>query len=275
MKARLICIDMDGTLLNDDHIISDENKKALKYAVDNGVKIAITTGRLFTSAKYYSDLIGVNAPIISSNGAFIKEKDRDEVIYKETLSFDETIEINKILSKYDITTYFNTFDTVISREEFPEDYTYFKINKSLPLDCRVKLVVADDIEAYLEKEDGNILKAISLSIGRNHSHLLEAKEELKSLNKYEVVSSGDYNFEVMKKGTSKGKAVQKLAEMLDISKEEIMCIGDSENDLSMINFAGIGVAMGNGLQIVKDEADFITDTHNNSGVAKAIMKYVK
>lgn len=274
MTIKLICTDMDGTLLNDDHIVSEENKKALKYAVDKGVKIAITTGRLFTSAKYYSDVIGVNAPIISSNGAYIKEKDKDEVIYQETITTEEAIEIYDILSKYDITTYFNTFDTVISSEAFPEEYPYFKINKTLPEDCRVKLVVSENIKDYIKQCDGHILKAISLSIGRNHSHLLKAKEELKSLSKYEVVSSGEYNFEIMKKGTSKGKSVQKLAEILNIPMSEVMCIGDSENDLSMIKVAGVGVAMENGLQIIKDAATFTTDTNNNHGVAKAIMKYI-
>ena len=77
----------------------------------------------------------------------------------------------------------------------------------------------------------------------------------------------------MKKDTSKGNAVKHLAKMLNISRDEIMCIGDSENDLSMIRYAGIGVAMGNGLDILKNEADFITDSNVNSGVSKAIKKF--
>ena len=73
---------------------------------------------------------------------------------------------------------------------------------------------------------------------------------------------------------SKGNAVAYLADMLNITQEEVMCIGDSENDLSMINYAGIGVAMGNGLDMVKEAADFVTDTNDNSGVAKAINHFV-
>ena len=73
---------------------------------------------------------------------------------------------------------------------------------------------------------------------------------------------------------SKGNAVAYLADMLSVAQEEIMCIGDSENDLSMINYAGIGVAMGNGLDMVKEAADFVTDTNDNSGVAKAINHFV-
>lgn len=74
--------------------------------------------------------------------------------------------------------------------------------------------------------------------------------------------------------SSKGNAVKKLAENFGLSPENVICIGDSENDLSMLRYAGLGVAMGNGLDIVKEEADFITDTNLNSGVAKVIEKFV-
>ncbi len=81
MSYKLICIDMDGTLLNNKHEISERNKEAIKKATERGVKVAVTTGRLFTSAKYYAGLLGVKTPIISCNGAFIREKDEDKIIY--------------------------------------------------------------------------------------------------------------------------------------------------------------------------------------------------
>ena len=78
----------------------------------------------------------------------------------------------------------------------------------------------------------------------------------------------------MKKGSSKGEAVQYLANYLSLDRSEVMCIGDSENDLSMIEFAGIGVAMGNAIDKVKKASTFITESNTNSGVAKAIMKFI-
>ncbi|MDU5414364.1 MAG: HAD-IIB family hydrolase, partial [Clostridium perfringens] len=104
--------------------------------------------------------------------------------------------------------------------------------------------------------------------------LFKAKEELKKYEDLEVVSSSPSNFEVMNKGTSKGRAVKVLADILNINREEIMCLGDSENDLSMIEFAGLGVAMGNAEEFLKEKADYITDTNENDGVAKAIEKFV-
>ena len=89
-----------------------------------------------------------------------------------------------------------------------------------------------------------------------------------------MVSSRFDNFEVMNKGVSKGNAVKILADYYGINSEQVICIGDSENDLSMIKFAGLGVAMGNGSQVVKEAAQYITDSNNCDGVAKVIEKFV-
>lgn len=105
--------------------------------------------------------------------------------------------------------------------------------------------------------------------------LKEAKEELIACTTdLEVVSSWDDNFEIMKKGSSKGEAVQMLAKHLGVSQEEVMCIGDSENDLSMITWAGTGVAMGNAIDSVKEVANYVTSDNKHGGVAEAIRKFV-
>src|SRR3712207_9057504 len=87
-----------------------------------------------------------------------------------------------------------------------------------------------------------------------------------------VVSSLGDNFEIMNKGVSKGRGVQELAEFYGLTKDEVICIGDGENDLSMIEYAGLGIAMGNAPNFIKEKANYITDTNDNDGVAKAIEK---
>ena len=219
MSYKLIFIDMDGTLLNNKHEISERNKEAIRKATERGVKVAVTTGRLFASAKYYAGLLGVKTPIISCNGAFIREKDEDKIIY----------------------------ESVLNENQLDRIYNVIK----------------------------HILKAICIENDSNKlNDLFKAKEELKKYEDLEVVSSSPSNFEVMNKGTSKGRAVKVLADILNINREEIMCLGDSENDLSMIEFAGLGVAMGNAEEFLKEKADYITDTNENDGVAKAIEKFV-
>nr|WP_272508961.1 Cof-type HAD-IIB family hydrolase [Clostridium ganghwense] len=268
----MICLDMDGTLLNDDKIISERNKEAIKKAHDKGVKIAISTGRLFTSAKYYAEILGVEAPIIASNGAYIREKDKDDVIYEALLGKENCEKIWSIIEKYNFFNCFNTYDTVISNKPFPKEYPYYKLNEDLPEDRKINLEVSANFQGVFERDKDKIVKAICLS--EDYDRIRKAKEEIKALGEFEVVSSSLNNFEIMKKGSSKGKAVEVLAGFYGLSREEVICMGDGENDLSMLQYVGMGIAMGNAEYYVKDNAKYVTDTNNNDGVAKAIEKFV-
>lgn len=276
-NIKLICIDMDGTLLNSKHEVSDRNKEALRKASELGVNIAITTGRLFSSARYYSDMLGINTAVITSNGAYIKTNYDDEAVLETSLSIDLVLEIYNIIKKHGLTITFNSWDTLIREIEVPETHAYYIMNKDLPEDKKVKFLV--DTENFidtLKNFKGTILKGIVIEERENKEHLWAAKEELKKVlgNKLHIVSSGTNNFEVMPGDASKGKAVEYYAKSLNINPSEVMCIGDSENDLSMIKYAGIGVAMGNSLDLIKKEADFITDSNEEDGVGKAIQHFL-
>jgi Cof subfamily protein (haloacid dehalogenase superfamily) len=274
-RIKLVCIDMDGTLLNSNHEVSEENKAAIKKAYDMGVNIAICTGRLFLSARYYADLIGINAPVIASNGAFIKNGYKDEPIYENPIPKEMAIEIYRIVKKYGLTVHFNTWNALFMETPATEDHAYVIMNRNLPEEKRVNFIINENLEEAIKDYKGNVLKAIVIETD-NKDALWAAKEEVKNTfkEKLHVVSSSINNFEVMIGSVSKGNSVAYLADMLHVSPDEIMCIGDSENDLSMLNYAKVGVAMGNGLEMVKKEADFVTDTNDNSGVAKAIEHFV-
>jgi Cof subfamily protein (haloacid dehalogenase superfamily) len=149
---------------------------------------------------------------------------------------------------------------------------YEKANKDLPKDKQIDIRVVDNWEKTFEEYKNEILKCIC--IDDDIEKIKRAKEELLKYDDLEVVSSNYNNFEVMCKGVSKGRAVEILAGYYNIKKEEIICIGDNENDLSMIKYAGLGVAMGNGEKYVKDSADYVTSTNNEDGVAKVIEKFI-
>ena len=264
---------MDGTLLDDNHLISEENKKAVKEAHDRGVVIAVTTGRLFTSASYSYSLLGIEGPIIASNGTYIRERSKNEFIYKDTFSFEECKELNEILTKNALTHYFYTHNTAIGSEPLPPNHPYISFNKEVPKSLRIHFRIKEELSPLFKEYENEVLKAIVIE-EKDKVALLKVKNELKALEKFEVVSSGPNNFEIMKKGSSKGSAVQRLAESLGIKPDEVICMGDNENDLSMIRYAGLGIAMGNAVDLLKNEANYITDTNVNSGVAKAIRKFV-
>lgn len=272
MSYKLICIDMDGTLLDDKKEISSKNLNALKNASEKGVKIAVCTGRLFASARYYAELIGVKAPVIASNGAYIREKDRDDVIYELSIGVDKCKKLQNILNKYNFNVYYNEHDSVITKNGFFEGNTYAVMNKNLSDKNKIKLITVEDIDKVIEDEGDNILKCICIS--DDYESLAKAKDEISKTGYFEVVSSNKDNIEIMIKGVSKGRAVKVLADFYNILPTEVICIGDNENDFSMIEFAGLGVAMGNATDHVKEIANYIADTNNNHGVAKVIEKFV-
>ena len=272
MSIKLICIDMDGTLLKDKKTVSEENLNSIKLAIKKGVKVVITTGRIYDCAKMYSEKIGLDTPIIASNGAFIGYKDK--VIYNNPLKKEDILKFLEVTKKHGLKAYLTANFGIISEEELAEDHVYKILNKTLKDEEKVKLIVSDNIREEIEKFDGEILKGVCAD-KNNKVNLIKAREELESLNtNMEIVSSWNDNFEVMRNGSTKGDAVRYLANYFEIDKEEVMCIGDSENDLSMIKYAGTGIAMGNASEDIKSVADYVTDTNVNDGVAKAINKFV-
>ncbi|MBW6410772.1 Cof-type HAD-IIB family hydrolase [Clostridium weizhouense] len=274
MKYKLICIDMDGTLLSGHSEISEKNKYVLKKAVDKGIKIAISTGRIFASADYFANLVGIKTELISCNGAYIKNRATDEVIYSNTLTKEQVLKIYNTIHDKGFRIIYYTCDTAIIDTPFKENHTYNITNKLVPAEKQVKFFITSDIHEILDKFGDSIIKIIGLDDSNNNKQkLLNVKNELLKFSDLETVSSGSNNFEIMQKGVSKGNAAKILGEKLGIKKEETICIGDNENDVSMIKYAGLGIAMGNGSEVAKKAADYITDTNINDGVAKAIEKF--
>ena len=272
MKYKMIAIDMDGTLLNDEKSIHPRNIEAIKKASEEGVKVVICTGRNFASALYYSDLIGVKTPIICSNGAMIREKDQDRVIYQSLLGSEKCKEIIKVLKEQNLNFNLYTANTLYTEELAYSSKFYEGFNKTLPKNRRVNIELIEDWEKLIAEQGEEISKAVA--VDKDIEKVQKAKEVIKGMAGLEVVSSGKNNFEVMNEGVSKGDAMTRLAEIYGIDISEVIAIGDSENDLSMIELAGLGISMGNGEDYVKEAAQYITGTNNEGGVGSAIEKFI-
>ena len=270
----MICIDMDGTLLNSKHEVSERNKKAIKEAIKKGIVVAITTGRIFKSAKIYADLLGIETPIVASNGGFIKEQDKQEIIYKSALTYDQLKVIDSVIKKHNLNVYYNLYNGIILEKTLNENHAYKQTNrKAKRNEDKITILENVDVDKAFKENEGDILKAICIE-NENIDALNRAKKELREIEGLEVVSSWSNNFEVMPKGTCKWSGIKQLAKILGIKENEIICIGDSENDLSMIQNAGFGIAMGNARKDVKEAAKYITDNNECDGVGKAIEKIV-
>lgn len=273
MKYKMICTDMDGTLLNTNKEISDKTKETIKIAHEMGVHIVLSTGRMFNSANYYASMIDIKTPIISANGAFIRDRSKEEVIYKNVLGKENCKIILGILKKHKIHGHFHTPSALFSDKLVFSAKIYDDMNKDLPEDNKIEInIIKDNWDEVFEKNEESIVKCIG--IDEDVEKVKRAKIDMLKVNGVEVVSSYENNFEIMTKGVSKGRGVEILAAYYNIKPEEVICIGDNENDLSMIKFAGLGVAMGNAPYSIKKEADYVTDTNDNDGVAKVIEKFI-
>ena len=273
MDYKLICIDMDGTLLNKKHRISQVSKEALKNAGDMGIHIVISTGRMYADAKYYSDLLGVKSPVIASNGAIIKDKD-SQIIYKSILKESVSQKLIQIFTEHNVKPSFYT-----PEKAYTGNILFYLIIQYLKLKGITDKKIAVEYVGSWQKwkqilniEKDNIIKCEVINKDKNK--LGKIYEKLKKINEIEITSSAKHNIEVTGRGVSKGRAAEILASFYNIERENIIAIGDSENDLSMIEFAGTGVAMGNAIYMIKEKADYITDTNDNDGVAKAINHFI-
>lgn len=272
---KMICVDMDGTLLNKRKKISKEDKEALKRAHDEkNIHIVITTGRLYNDASYYASLLGVKSSVISGNGAFIKDELNNKVINKSTLSKEEFKQILRACEKFNMNPNLYTTDSIYI---YSKIYTF--IEKFLmikrPKGFKTKILNVKNKNTWIniiEKNENYIIKGLVLSF--NRQKLMRFKEYIINKLNLEAHMSSKFTLEINSRNTNKRTGVSSLERYYGIRREEIICIGDNENDIPMIEYAGLGVAMGNARKKVKERADFITYDNNNFGVANAINKHI-
>ncbi len=267
---KLICIDVDGTLYNDEKNIPEENRVAIQEARKKGIFIAITTGRMYHYGDLYGGMLGIDTITIASNGAFVKYQ--EEVLNHQRLSHEDLMFMKDKIDKYKLFAHYNTWNALVCNGDLGDGNGYIAANKKLSPQNKIDIVVTEDLESEFLKRKDQFLKAIVLSKG-NHEALTNLIEELKDHPRLGLVFSSKDNLEIFRKDVGKEVGIEALIRKLGITKKEVMAIGDAENDLTMIKYAGLGVAMGNASDDVLEAADYITETNNHAGVAKAIRKF--
>ncbi|SNS76870.1 hypothetical protein SAMN05446037_102040 [Anaerovirgula multivorans] len=272
MKYKLIVVDMDGTLLNNHHDVSQENKAAIKEAINKGIKVAIATGRIYTSARYFAKLVGTTTPIIACNGALIKNHHNDEIIYCNTMNKEDVIAIIETCKKHDIYFQFYDQENFYTEEIKHSSLKYHEWNLKQKEEDQIHIVHLENAAEYLKTNDIQVLKFVVMD--ENLHKLEQVRKEIAQLDTIEIVKSWFNNIEIMNKDVSKGEAIEALGKILEIEKSQIIAFGDNYNDLSMKNYAETFVAMGNGEDYVLQKADYITDTNDEDGVAKGIRRIV-
>lgn len=267
---KLIAIDMDGTLLSEDKKLHQEEINALQKAHHAGYKIVICTGRALAGVKPYVSQLNITGndeyAIINNGCSTHYTKNWDMVSWRQLTKED-------MLYLYDISK-----QTKVQLTLFDEEH-YFVVGENPN-----EQVVYDANIVGLKPTIISIDEAISGKHTMFQAMFLEKPKEIDDFQKqfeaelaerFSVVRSQNYIFEAMPAGVNKANALADLAKRLDIKPEEIMAIGDADNDLEMLTFAGVSVAMGNAKPSVKEIATHHTLTNNEHGVAHIIEKLLQ
>lgn len=264
---KLIALDMDGTLLTTDKKISEKNEAAIKAAEEKGVKIVLASGRPLKGLTRYLeelDLLKDEDYVLSFNGGLVQNARTQEIISKVSLKGSDLKNIYEISKKLNINIHaFSAKDGLITPKMSQYTEHEAKLN-GIGVQIR-------DFNKVEDEED--IIKVMMI----DPQEILDpAIEQLPSkvYEKYNVFKSAPFFLEFTHKEVDKGLGLQKLGEHLGIKREEIIACGDAGNDLSMVKFAGLGVAMGNATPDVKEAANFITMSNDEDGIANVIEKFI-
>ena len=272
MSIKLISLDLDGTLMLPDHItVSELNKKVLKAAHDNGVKISVSTGRTLSVVMRVIEQIPFIDYVTYSDGAAVYDVKNDRVIYEKLIDYAVAKEVISFLNTTQV--YYNIYiDGKIATQN---GRVRFYKNHGLPQafidDYMKNTTVYDDLLDAIKD------KPVELIVGffNNQEDCDKAREYVERFSdSLYITSAFAYEFEMTNILATKGNTMNYLCEFNGIGKENVISFGDSFNDLPMFEASGISVAMANGDERIKDKADYVTASNAEDGVAKAIEKFV-
>lgn len=272
MNIKLIALDLDGTLLDSEKRLSPANEAALRRCIERGIRIVPATGRMWEGVpEVIRKIPGVRYGIIA-NGARVVDMQENKEISTTLLPVDLAVRIMEFAkttnAAYD--PYLDGWGAMEARFlDHLEDYGLEPKVKELVRGTR--RIVADSIE-YVKQRNRPVEK-VNMFFG-DMDERRRVREQLNQWDSLAVSSSLYNNLEINVAGASKGNGITTLASYLGIRIEETMAFGDGENDMAMIQMAGTGVVMGNGVEELKQHADYITSSNDEDGVACAIEKLV-
>ncbi|RXT04194.1 Cof-type HAD-IIB family hydrolase [Ammoniphilus sp. CFH 90114] len=261
-KIQMIAIDIDGTLLDDNYRWDSETRDLLLELQSTHIPVMLCTGRPLKATKQIAREMGIESYLISDNGAVVHH-----LASKENLSVKE-VAVQRYPKMLHILEKTGAHLDLTSLEEM-----YTKPHNQTVAELYQKYRVSPLIVEDMREIDDSIVKATLFdSPERIEAIMKDLPEQLKAYP-VQCFQSGPTFIDIMHQESSKGNALHFMSHHLGISPESVMAIGNYYNDLDMIRYAGIGVAMGNAPEDIKEAANFVTDTNNRQGVKKAIEHF--
>lgn len=263
---KLIAVDMDGTLLRKDDTISKRNKETLRKVREKGIKVVIASGRPIHGLERYLEeleFVAEDEYVMSYNGSVVQNIKTKEIIAKNMLKGRDLHRLYDLSKALRIDMHAFSAKGCITPKMNPYSELEGQMNE-MP-------VYEIDYEEVAANED--IIKVMYVGKPEEIDRVIKELPEF-LYETYNVVRSMPFFLEFLSKASGKKTGIKILAQRLGVAPHEIMCIGDAGNDVEMLQYAGLGVAMGNAFEEVKQIADYITKTNEEDGVAYAIEKFV-
>ena len=280
---KLVAIDLDGTMLNQYGIVSQNTNEAIQKAQEAGMEVIIASGRPIDSIKTIAKEIKSEKYFISGNGAIIYDMAKNEIIYENTLKKQKALEIIKICEENSI--YYNIYteNEIVAKSLQCNVLYYHKENANKEEKNKTHINIVENVYDYIANRDEKIVKITICD--KNQVIFKSIMRKLKELDEIEVLEVSHMSRKMIKQGTEeipieyfyteisaknvdKWNAIEFLKEKMNIKTEEIIAIGDNVNDKKMLENAGLGVAMGQSDPTIKKVAKQITTSNTEDGVAK-------
>ncbi len=272
MNTRLIALDLDGTLLDSRKCLPDRNRKALEACIARGIYVVPCTGRIAVGIPEAVRKIPGIRYGITVNGGVLVDMQENKVLDEKLLSPITAVEIYEMINEYHV-----MCDAYIQGEGFSERYCFEHMDEYAIPDVVQELVrktrvPVDNVKEYI-RERNSMVDKLNLFFD-DQKERAQVRRLLEDRGDVLVSSSFSYNLEINGPGASKGDGILRLAQILGVKPEETMAFGDGENDLSMIERAGITIAMENGEALLKEKADYIAPSNDDAGVGQMLEKLI-
>ncbi|MCL2425787.1 MAG: Cof-type HAD-IIB family hydrolase [Oscillospiraceae bacterium] len=266
MKYKLIASDMDGTLLNDDSVITERNKQAIIKAENAGVMFVTATGRPFTNTVVINEILTKDVPFIVLNGAEVHMAKSNELLLERFLDYDLAIEAFALGQELGIAQIVWTgpylwANRICDKTTGYESRSSERIRSAITDLATIKDKVKG-VSKVLWIDDPERIEMLSVEMSAHFGERLTC------------ASSMSHFLEFIGSNAGKGSALKEVGKLFGIDRSEIIAIGDNYNDVCMLEYAGFSVAVDNAVDGVKAVADYVTVSNNNDAVAEVIERFV-
>jgi len=265
MHYKLLALDLDGTVVGPDLIIPESVRAGVAHLQERGVHVTIATGRMYGATLPFARHLGISDPVICYQGALLRHPQSGEIYAHIAMPGEPAAEAAAVLLEHDIFTIAYIDEKLCIAAQRPELDLYLSYHPE-PVEVVIEPNLPELIAAHSPTKV--LFVAQPDIVGRVLAELAP-----RFAGRLDTTRSHELFGELTAVGVSKGAMLARLAEQLGIAREEVVAIGDQENDLSMIGWAGLGLAMGNAIPAVRAIAADVLPTVQEAGVAYAIARY--